>query len=166
MDKEKPQFDIASARKTLSEKQIKKLKLAAKMLKETAKFWDGDNSMLPHWAAGIITHGQPKGKYFEVGKTEAAENAQKQDITHDHLYRVTATAKHILSLVKARDNLTIEEIENILLQRSLTMITTRSQNNSDLKKAIKSCSNKDDWKELYEKARIKYKLFDPTDATS
>jgi len=150
-------LDVEAARKHLSTKQTKKLNLAARMLKATANLWDGDMSTLPHWAAGIITHGQPKGRYFEIGTTDAAKNVPKQDIARDHLFRVTATAEYILSQAAS---LTVQEIEDILLQRSLTMITTRSQNNRDLKRAIKKCSNKDDWQELYRTAEIKYTLND------
>lgn len=155
MGRGKSQFDIDATRTHLSPKQAKKLELAARMLKATAKLWDGDKSMLPHWAAGIITHGQPKGRSFVIGTTEAAKKAPKDDIARDHLFRVTATAEYILSRA---DTLTVKEIESILLQRSLTMITTRSQNNRDLKRAIKKCSSKDDWQELYRIANIEYTL--------
>lgn len=157
MNKANLLLDVEAARKHLSTKQTKKLNLAARMLKATANLWDGDKSMLPHWAAGIITHGQPKGRYFEIGTTKAAKGAPTQNIARDHLFRVTATAEYILSRAGA---LTVQEIENILLQRSLTMITTRSQNNRDLKRAIKNCSNKDDWQELYRTAKIEYTLND------
>jgi hypothetical protein len=157
MVRSKSRFNVDAARTHLNPKQTKKLELAAKMLKATAEFWDGDRSMLPHWAAGIITHGQPKGRYFEIGTTEAAKNAPKKEKTHDHLFRVTATAEYILSRAAS---LTVQEIENILLQRSLTMITTRSQNNNDLRQALKRCLNKDDWQELYRTANIEYTLRD------
>ena len=154
-------IDLAKARQSLNEMQLLKLSTAAKILKNTASIFaelsmhPSKSSLLPLWAAGVITHGQPNTRFFEVGITQAALDATPRDRTKDHLFRVTATAELILS--KATD-LSEAEIEDLLLARSLKMVTTRQENHSTLKKALKSCLNKDDWQELYMRAGVKYQL--------
>ena len=143
----------------LNELQKLKLNLAANMLKETAHLFNGDKSLLPLWGGGIITHGIPKIKACVIGITKNAKNATKTDLTNDHLYRVTETAKFVINKIQANKSLTVEEIENLLLERSALMTTTRTENNSILKDALKKCENKDNWKELYEKAGIEYELY-------
>ena len=142
----------------LNSLQKEKLNLSAKMLKETASLFSGNTSLLPLWGGGIITHGIPKIEACVIGITEEAEKVEKSLRTKDHLYRVTETAKFIINEIK-RKSLTIEEIEDLLLERSLLMITTRSENNTTLKEALKKCINKDDWKELYKKAKVQYRLY-------
>ena len=140
----------------LDVKQRRKLRVAAEILKRTADIYDGTKYLRPHWAAGVITHGQPKIQECIIGITEEAEKSAVEELTQDHLYRVTETAEYILTRA---NGLSIEEIEEILLDRSIKMVTTRSQNNSVLRKAIKKCQNKDDWQELYRVAGIKYRLY-------
>jgi len=142
----------------LNELQQQKLTLAASILYSTASLFDGTKSVLPLWGAGVITHGVPKIKKCVIGITENAKSSKKEDTTKDHLYRVTETAKFILNKIN-KDNLDIQTIENILLERSALMITTRSENNKILKDALERCQNKDSWKELYEEANIKYELY-------
>ena len=140
----------------LDVKQRRKLRVAAEILKRTADIYDGTKYLLPHWAAGVITYGQPKIQECVIGITEEAEKSAGKELAQDHLYRVTETAEYIL----ARANgLSIKEIEEILLNRSIKMITTRSQNNGVLRKAIKKCQNKDDWQELYRVAGVRYRLY-------
>ena len=143
----------------LNELQKIKLNLAANMLKQTAHLFKGNKSLLPLWGGGIITHGIPKIKACVIGITKKAKKAKKTDTTNDHLYRVTETAKFVINEIQTNKNLTVEEIENLLLERSALMTTTRTENNSILKDALKHCKNKDDWKELYKKADIEYELF-------
>lgn len=146
-------------RNLLTEKQKEKLRLAAKMLKVSAKLYDESKSyLLPLWGGGIITHGQPQNKDFVIGISKRAAKVDKKERTKDHLYRVTETAKVILSRLKKED-LSVEEIENILLKRSMYMIVTRSENSNDLKKA-KDSSNEDDWEALYRKAGVEYTLYE------
>lgn len=145
-------------RKLLTDKQKEKLRLAAQMLKATAKLYDKNKpNLLPLWGGGIITHGQPQNKDFIIGISKRAAKADKKETTKDHLYRVTETAKVILTRLQ-KENLSVEEIENILLERSMYMIVTRSENSVDLKNA-KDPSNEDDWKALYKKAGIEYTLY-------
>lgn len=144
-------------RKLLNDKQKDKLRLAAQMLKATAKLYDKNKpNLLPLWGGGIITHGQPKIKDFTIGISKKAANAEENERTKDHLYRVTETAKVILSRLQ-KENLSVEQIEDILLERSIYMIVTRSENNNDLKKA-RDPSNEDNWKALYKKAGVEYTL--------
>lgn len=110
------------------------------------------------WGGGIITHGQPQNKDFIIGISKRAAKADKKETTKDHLYRVTETAKVILTRLQ-KENLSVEEIENILLERSMYMIVTRSENSVDLKNA-KDPSNEDDWRALYKKAGVEYKLYE------
>lgn len=150
------EIDIAYARQKLSELQAKKLNLAARIIKQTAELYDGDQRVLPIWAAGVITHGQPKKKYYEIGITKTAQNADRKDQARDHLYRVTATVEYLL---KRAEQLSVTQIEDILLARAAVMVTTRNENNHKLKKALKLCSDKDDWKTLYNAAGIEYDLY-------
>ncbi|WP_036191947.1 hypothetical protein [Marinobacterium lacunae] len=138
--------------------QRKKLTAAASILHRTAHLYDGTQSLLPLWGGGVITHGVPKFKKCIIGITEDAKIAKKEDRTSDHLYRVTETAKYVLSKI-VEDDLDVSAIEDVLLARSALMITTRSENNKKLKDALKQCENKDSWQELYEKAGIKYELY-------
>jgi hypothetical protein len=140
----------------LRPKALKKLKLAAQIIKKTAGLYDGDTSVLPLWGAGVITHGQPNSKKLEIGVSKNAKGAPAKDTTRDHLHRVTKTAEYLLERAA---NLTVDEIEDILLQRSITMRVTRSENNAQLKRAIKQCDNKDDWRELYKMASVEYELY-------
>lgn len=143
-------------RKLLNEKQKDKLRLAAQMLQATAMFYDERKSyLLPLWGAGIITHGQPQNKDFVIGISKRAEKAEERERTKDHLCRVTETAKVILSRLQ-KEKLSVEQIEDILLDRSMYMIVTRSENSGILKKALKELSNKDSWEVLYEKAGVEY----------
>lgn len=148
-------FDVQEAKARLNPLQRKKLQVAAQILKLTADLYDGTSSVLPLWAAGVITHGQPKSNKYVIGTTAAAKNAATKDTAIDHLFRVTATAEIILTRAK---NLSVEDIEDILLQRSITMRTTRAENNNQLKKALKNCANKDDWQELYRVAGVRFTL--------
>lgn len=146
---------VNDKRKLLTDKQKEKLRLAAQMLKATAKFYDeSKTNLLPLWGRGIITHGQPQNKDFVIGISKRAEKAKKEERTKDHLCRVTETAKVILSKLQ-EENLSVEQIEDILLERSKYMIVTRSENSNDLKKA-KDPSNEDDWEALYRKAGVEY----------
>ena len=149
-------FDVNIAFEQLSPIQRKKLRVAAEILKITASLYDGTKCLLPHWAAGVISHGQPKSRDFVVGITDEAQKSKKSELARDHLYRVTATAEYILLRASG---LSIDEIEKILLVRSIQMITTRTQNNKELKRFLKKCSNKDDWRELYRVAGIGYHLY-------
>lgn len=143
----------------LNELQCEKLNLAAYILKNTAKLFNGNRSLLSLWGGGVITHGVPKISKCIIGITEAAKNeSNDNNITRDHLYRVTETAKHVIYAIK-ENNLDIDEIENALLTRSALMITTRTENNKKLKDALKQCENKDNWQELYKIAGIKYELY-------
>lgn len=145
-------------RKLLTEIQKEKLHLAAQMLKATAKLYDESKpNLLPLWGGGIITHGQPQNKAFTIGISKKAANADKNERTKDHLCRVTETAKVILSRLQ-KENLSVEQIEDILLDRSIYMIVTRSENSNDLKKA-KDSSNEDDWEALYKKAGVEYSIY-------
>jgi hypothetical protein len=154
-------IDIKKARQSLNPLQVLKLVTAAKMLKQTAGIFaeltnnPSKSSLLPLWAAGVISHGQPKSKFFEIGITDEAQKVSAQERTRDHLFRVTATAEYILS--RASD-LAPEDIENVLLERSLLMATTRKENNYVLKEALARCDNKDDWRELYQKAGVTFLL--------
>jgi hypothetical protein len=145
-------------KKDLNDLQRKKLAVAAGILYRTAALFDGTQSLLPLWGGGVITHGIPKFKKCVIGITEDAKRAEKKDQTNDHLYRVTETAKFIINKIK-EDSLGVNEIENILLERSALMITTRTENNKKLKDALKKCENKDSWEELYKNAGIKYELY-------
>ena len=145
-------------KKDLNKLQLEKLNLAANILKRTADLFNGNGSLLPLWAAGVITHGVPKIKKCEIGITMDAKNASKELRTKDHLYRVTETAKFVISEI-TRSNLSVEDIEILLLKRSALMITTRTENNNKLKKALNQCENKDNWEELYRIAEIKYELY-------
>ena len=150
---------VNEKRKLLTDKQKEKLRLAAQMLKATAKLFDESKPyLLPLWGGGIITHGQPQNKVFTIGISKRAANAEKNERTKDHLCRVTETAKVILSRLQ-KENLSVEQIEDILLDRSIYMFVTRSENSNDLKKA-RDPSNEDDWKALYKKAGIEYTLYD------
>jgi len=142
----------------LNELQQKKLTIAASILHRTAHLFDGTQSLLPLWGGGVITHGIPKFKKCVIGITEAAKIARREDTTKDHLYRVTETAKFVISKIR-EDDLDVNAIEKILLQRSALMTTTRTENNNKLKDALKHCEDKDSWEELYEKAGIKYELY-------
>lgn len=140
----------------LTPMQRKKLRVAAEILKHTAVIYDGTKCLRPLWGAGVITHGQPKIQDCIIGITEEAEKSVGEKLAQDHLFRVTETVEYILSRAS---NLSVEEIERILLDRSIKMITTRNQNNSVLRNALKKCPNKDDWQELYRVAGIKYRLY-------
>jgi len=142
----------------LNELQQKKLTIAASILHKTAHLFDGTQSLLPLWGGGVITHGIPKFKKCVIGITEDAKRAKKEDITKDHLYRVTETAKFVINKIR-EENLNVNAIEKILLERSALMITTRAENNKKLKDALKQCDDKDSWEELYKKAGIKYELY-------
>lgn len=143
----------------LNKFQVTKLNLAANMLFRTADLYDGKSkNLLPLWGGGIVSHGVPKIKKCVIGITEAAESAPLNQRTNDHLFRVTETVSYIIKKIKS-ENLSVAEIEDILLQRSSLMTTTREENNTILKKALNNCVNKDCWKELYEIAGIKYRLF-------
>lgn len=142
----------------LNELQLKKLTLAAGILYKSAALFDNNQSTLPLWGGGVITHGIPKIKKCVIGITKDAANSKKKDTTNDHLYRVTETARFILDKIK-NDKLSINKIENILLQRSALMTTTRTENNKKLKDALKLCKDKDCWQELYKKAGIEYELY-------
>jgi len=142
----------------LNELQKKKIKLAAGILQRSATLFDGTQSILSLWGGGVITHGIPKVRKCVIGITEDAKSAQKKDTTNDHLYRVTETARYILNRIKNED-LGVNEIESILLQRSALMTTTRTENNKKLKDALKLCEDKDSWEELYMKAGIKYEIY-------
>jgi len=140
----------------LTETMKKKLRLAAEIIKRTADLYEDDPSMLPLWGGGVITHGQPNSAELEIGISKAAKNAAKKDTTRDHLFRVTATAEHLL---KKAPGLSVEQIEDILLERSVTMRVTRHENHNTLKAALKKCQNKDDWRELYRVVGVKYELY-------
>jgi hypothetical protein len=71
-------------------------------------------------------------------------------------------AKFILNKINI-ENPTVEEVESMLLLRSAQMTTTRKENNTILKDALKQCENKDSWQELYEKAGIVYELYSSQD---
>ena len=142
----------------LNELQRKKLNIAAGILHKSASLFDGDRSLLPLWGGGVITHGIPKINKCIIGITYDAEASHVSERTKDHLYRVTETAKYVIDKINA-DNLTLDEVESILLDRSALMTTTRTENNKKLKAALKLCENKDSWQELYAKAGIKYKLY-------
>jgi hypothetical protein len=143
----------------LSKLQYEKLNLAAHILKNTAKLFNGNTALLSLWGGGVITHGIPKVKKCIIGITEAAKKEKdKKKVTKDHLFRVTETAKFLINAIN-HNNIEIEEIENILLKRSALMITTRNENNKNLKDALDQCKNKDNWKELYKIAGIKYELY-------
>lgn len=142
----------------LNELQRKKLRLAANILRASAEFYDGSQSTLPLWGGGVITHGIPKITKCVIGITKDAKVAAKKDTTNDHLYRVTETARYVLNRIRS-EKLSVEEIESILLQRSALMTTTRTENNSKLKEAVKHCSDKDSWEELYMRAGIEYELY-------
>lgn len=142
----------------LNELQRKKLRLAANILHRTAIFYDGSQNTLPLWGGGVITHGIPKIKKCVIGITKDAKLVEKKDTTNDHLYRVTETARYILSKIN-EENLEVAEIETILLERSALMTTTRNENNQRLKRAISLYENKDSWQELYMKAGIEYELY-------
>jgi len=73
-------------------------------------------------------------------------------------YRVTETARVILEIIP-KEQLSVSQIEDLLLQRSALMITTRHENGNLLKDALKKCVNQDSWEELYQKANIEYELF-------
>lgn len=95
-------------------------------------------SMLPLWAGGVVTHGQPRSKKLVIGITEAAGRVGKDQRTLDHLYRVTVTAEKILKEAKSR---TETEVEDILISRSVYMETTKQENRGPLKHAVKKCAN-------------------------
>jgi hypothetical protein len=153
----KIEVDVVEAKKFLNELQKEKLWLASQIFKKTATLYPqgGNPSLLPLWAAGVVTHGQPNTKHYEIGTTLPAKTVEKKATTRDHLYRVTATAEFIL---KQANELSVEDIGDILLIRSIKMRTTRSENNNQLKNALTLCRNTDDWQELYGVAEIKYEL--------
>ena len=142
----------------LNELQQEKLHLAASILYRSADLYNGNKSLLPLWGGGVISHGVPKTKKCVVGITEEAKKANIKDRTNDHLYRVTETAKFVIEKIN-QEQLTVEQIEDLLLSRSALMTTTRSENNKKLRDALESCNDKDSWQELYEKAGIKYELY-------
>ncbi len=143
----------------LNELQREKLNLAAHILKNTANLFNGNRSLLSLWGGGVITHGVPKINKCVIGITDAAKNeSNDNNITKDHLYRVTETANLVINAIK-ENNLDIDDIENLLLKRSAQMITTKTENNKILRKALEQCKNKDNWKELYKIAGIKYELY-------
>jgi len=47
----------------------------------------------------------------------------------------------------------------VLLERSALMKTTRVENNKKLKEALKLCTNRDSWEELYSLAGNEYELY-------
>ncbi len=137
---------------------MKKLNVAAGILHKSASLFDGNLSLLPLWGGGVITHGVPKTIKCVIGITEDAELSGTKDRTKDHLYRVTKTAKFVIDKINS-GNLSVSDVEEILLERSALMITTRTENNKKLKAALVLCENQDSWEELYDKAEIKYKLY-------
>lgn len=149
---------VVISKRDLNDLQKKKLNVAAGILHKSASLFDGNRSLLPLWGGGVITHGMPKTSRCVIGITNDAENSDKKDRAKDHLYRVTETAKYVIEKING-SNLSIDEIENMLLERSALMITTRTENNKKLKGALELCDNKDSWQELYEKAGIKYTLY-------
>ena len=140
--------------------QKKKLRMAAEILRATARLYDDskDQNLLPLWGGGVISHGLPKSKSFVIGTTRAAKDAEKGKTTHDHLFRVTETARHILCRHK-KEHLTVEEIESILIRRSIMMKTTKSENSGILKRTLKLCTDPDNWEELYRRAEIEYEIY-------
>ena len=143
----------------LSDLQLQKLNLAAKILKETSHLFDGiSNNILSLWGGGVITHGIPKIKKCIIGITENARSVEKSETTKDHLYRVTETARYLLNKIN-QENIGINKIETILLERSAQMITTKYENRKILRDALKKCKNKDSCQELYEIAGIRYHLY-------
>lgn len=150
---------FAEAKSRLKEIQKLKLALAAKILKNTTELYEDvcshtlKRSLLPLWAAGVVTHAQPKAKQmYVVGITKSAQNA-KNNCTDDHLFRVTATAEFILARARF---LAEEDIQNILIVRSIKMTTTRAENSGTLKHTVKKCKDPDDWQELYRVAGVEY----------
>lgn len=143
----------------LTKLQHEKLTLAAKILKNTAELYNGNKSLLSLWGGGVITHGIPKNNKCIIGITEAAKKeSNEMNITKDHLFRVTETARYVIDAIK-KNKLKINEIEDLLLERSALMKTTKTENNQILRKALDLCENKDDWRELYHIAGIKYELY-------
>lgn len=149
---------IVICKDDLNTLQQEKLNIAANILKNTAYLYTGNKSLLPLWGAGVITHGIPKINKCVIGITKNAKKAENKDRTKDHLYRVTETAKFVINKIEKED-LTIEDIEKILLQRSALMITTRTENNKILKEALIYCKDKDSWEELYDKAGVEYEIY-------
>lgn len=149
--------DVKVARNLLREPQRRKLAVAAQILKRTADLYTGNDmkKLLPLWGGGVITHGQPKSKEFIIGVTKEAKKLDKKDTALDHLCRVTETAQIILTKAK---HMSLTEIEDVLLSRSITMRTTKSENNTDLRNAVKRCEDPDNWEECYNKAGIEYEL--------
>ena len=151
-------------KKELNPLQQKKLETAAQIFIATARLYEGDKSLLPLWAAGVVTYGQPKGKKLIIGMTKDARDLLKNKNTKlttlDHLFRVTETAKLVLNGINAKKISSPEEVEQILLDRSIYMRTTRSENFYNLKAALKKLPPKkqDDWEELYRQAKIEYFL--------
>jgi hypothetical protein len=147
--------------KKLTAKQALKLKTAAMVLKVTSSIYNDldendKKTLLPLWGGGVVTHGLPK--CFVIGRSKKAiDSKNKQELTMDHLYRVTATADYILRHAD-KCEWDINRIQEVLLQRSLLMIVTKEQNRI-LKNTVKHCDNQDDWEELYDKAGIEYDIF-------
>jgi hypothetical protein len=155
-------FDVQLVKAELTPLQREKLRVAAQILKSTWQLYrdcedEYKSSLRPLWAAGVITHGQPKSRKFVIGRTRAAAASTGPTVI-DHLYRVTATAEYILTRAHA---LLEEEIEDILLRRSITMVTTPSENSHQLRNALANCEDKDNWQELYRVAGIAYTLGSP-----
>lgn len=142
--------------------QARKLRLAAEMLKTTAPLYSpAAPTLLPLWGGGIITHGQPKSTALVIGISRAAQTAPKGTTAHDHLYRVTQTAETILMTIKENPGISIAEIEQMLLDRAVYMVVTKSENNR-LKNIAKSAGCKaGDVFQLYHLAKISYELFAP-----
>lgn len=153
-------IDFELLKASLNPLQKRKLRLSAQMLLATSDLYDDrtDRNLLPLWGGGAISHGLPKTKNFVIGTTLAAKSANKDNTTRDHLFRVTETARQILCRLK-NEELTVEEIESILISRSLMMKTTKSENNGRLKRALKLCKDPDKWEELYSRAGIEYELY-------
>ena len=69
-------------RKLLTDKQKEKLRLAAQMLKATAKLYDKSKpNLLPLWGGEIITHGQPQNMDFIIGISKRAVKDDKNEST-------------------------------------------------------------------------------------
>lgn len=154
-------IDPKIARTQLTKKQALKLNVAAAILKSTASIYEDltdekKKFVLPLWGGGVVSHGLPKSDYFRIGISSEAERLNKDKRTDDHLYRVTATAQHILLNASKWK---IEDIEDELLRRSALMVVTKRQNSGVLKRCLKDCNNQDDWQELYKNAGVPYRLF-------
>ena len=122
----------------LTLKQAEKLRLAAEILKATAHLYDAAKpTLLPHWGGGVITHGQPKSTSLIIGISREAQKAPKDTRTRDHLYRVTQTAETILVSIQKTPGISISEIEQMLLDRAVYMVVTKSENSHVFYRSLK-----------------------------